>query len=108
MNIKQVLCAAVLTAAAGTGHAEWRYPRTSSPAIGADGSVYVVAETRVLVAGETSVYRYESALHKCRWRSVSALFGRHRISASRQRANNPASGSSKCAVSDMTTMRVAA
>ncbi len=47
-------------------------------------------------------------IDRCRWWSVSALFGRHRISASRQRANNPASGSSKCAVSDMTTMRVAA
>lgn len=37
---------------------------TSSPVVGADGSVYVVAETRFLVAGETSVYRYESTLHK--------------------------------------------
>ncbi|MDH6146410.1 hypothetical protein OKW46_000332 [Paraburkholderia sp. WSM4179] len=37
---------------------------TSSPVVGVDGSVYVVAETRVLVAGETSVYRYESTLHK--------------------------------------------
>lgn len=37
---------------------------TSSPVVGADGSVYVVAETRMLVAGETSVYRYESTLHK--------------------------------------------
>lgn len=37
---------------------------TSSPVVGADGSVYVVAETRVLIAGETSVYRYESTLHK--------------------------------------------
>ena len=37
---------------------------TSSPVVGADGSVYVVAETRFLVDGETSVYRYESTLHK--------------------------------------------
>ncbi|MFM0053804.1 outer membrane protein assembly factor BamB family protein [Caballeronia grimmiae] len=37
---------------------------TSSPVVGADGSVYVVSETRMLVAGETSIYRYESTLHK--------------------------------------------
>jgi hypothetical protein len=37
---------------------------TSSPVVGADGSVYVVAETRFLIEGSTSDYRYESTLHK--------------------------------------------
>jgi hypothetical protein len=35
----------------------------SSPVIGADGTVYVVAEAQALVAGTTSDYRYESTLH---------------------------------------------
>lgn len=37
---------------------------TSSPVVGADGSVYVVAETRFLIEGSNSAYRYESTLHK--------------------------------------------
>ena len=37
---------------------------TGSPVVGADGSVYVVAETRFLIQGTTSEYRYESTLHK--------------------------------------------
>lgn len=37
---------------------------TSSPVVGADGSIYVVAETRFLIQGSTSDYRYESTLHK--------------------------------------------
>ena len=37
---------------------------TASPVVGADGSVYVVAETRFLIEGSNSDYRYESTLHK--------------------------------------------
>lgn len=37
---------------------------TSSPVVGTDGAVYVVAETRFLVDGASSLYRYESTLHK--------------------------------------------
>jgi hypothetical protein len=37
---------------------------TSSPVLGADGSVYVVSETRGLIEGSNSDFFYESTLHK--------------------------------------------